>query len=272
MEWFIRGEIMEFEKFAERRAPYRKALAEIRKLRFSIDDFIHHNPAFVGHMNIARLLALYETYKLTLGLAGHIAEVGVWKGATLLYFAKLAQIFEPESLTLIHGFDWFRGMARGADEMTARVTELWNESPSTEDEVRPRTSQEADEMYQRVTRLISAQDLDKVVRLHKMDVTEELDQFFDEHSHLQFKIVFLDAGTYEVVHACLPHFWPRLNAGGVLILDQFNHEIAPGETRALREYLPDLPVRSYHFTSRPSGYIVKPGPSDRTPAEGLKPR
>jgi hypothetical protein len=86
---------MEYTKFDGSRGPYRKALDEIKKLGFDIDDYIHHNPAFAGHMNISRFLALYETYKQTLGLAGHIAEVGVWKAPSLLFFAKLTQLFEP---------------------------------------------------------------------------------------------------------------------------------------------------------------------------------
>ncbi len=249
---------MEYAKFAKRRAPYRKALAKFREMEFTVDDYIHHNPSFAGHMNLARFLALYETYKRTLGLSGHIAEVGVWKASCLLYFAKLTQLFEPESLTLVHGFDWFRGLWPGVDEMTGHVKELWKESTRSEDENRPRTIEEGEEMYRKIGKLIAIQNLDHIVHLHKLDVTKELDSFFEEHPHIQFKIVFLDAGTYEVVKACLPHFWPRLISGGVLILDQFNNEIAPGETRAVREYLPDIPIHSFIFTGHPSAYIVKP--------------
>lgn len=113
-------------------------------------------------------------------------------------------------------------------------------------------------MYKKIKRLISIQNLEHIVHLHKLDVTKELDQFFKKHPHIQFKIVFLDAGTYEVTKACLPHFWPRLTIGGILILDQFNHEISPGETRAVWEFLPNVPVHTYVFTNHPSAYIIKP--------------
>lgn len=250
---------MEYTKFESRRGPYRKALAEIQGMGFTFYDYIHHTPAFAGHMNLSRFLALYETYKKTLGLAGHIAEVGVWKASSLLYFGKLTQIFEPESITLVHGFDWFQGTQMGPDEMKQRVQYLWKASSSTEEENRPRTEGEAEDMYKKIKRLIALQSLDNVVHLHKLDVTKELDGLFEEHPHIQFKIVFLDVGTYEVTKACLPHFWPRLNAGGVMILDQFNNEIAPGETRAVREFLPNIPINTYTFTNHPSAYIVKPG-------------
>ncbi|MHC4919078.1 MAG: class I SAM-dependent methyltransferase [Planctomycetota bacterium] len=253
---------MEYTKFGKRRAPYGKALAEIQQMDFTFHDYIHHNPAFAGHTNLARFLALHETYKQTLGLAGHIAEVGVWKASCLLYFAKLTRIFEPESPTLVHGFDWFKGTVWGPDEQTDKVQKLIAESATSEEENRPRTDAEAEAMYATIKKLIAVQGLDNIAHLHKLDLTKDLDRFFGGHPHIQFKIVFMDSGTYEVTKACLPHFWPRLVVGGVMILDQFNHEIAPGETRAVREYLPDMPVHSYGFTNHPSAYIVKPGSTE----------
>ena len=250
---------MEYTKFADRRDPYRRGLAEIQAMGFTVDDYFHHNPAFAGHMNLARFLALYETYKRTLQLAGHIAEVGVWKASCLLYFAKLTKIFEPESPTLVHGFDWYRGNVSGPDEKTARVQKLLKTSPSSEEVGRSRTVDEAEEMYQTVKKLIAVQGLDHIVHLHKLDVTTELDQFFEKHPHIQFKIVFLDLATYDTVKASLSHFWPRILPGGVLILDTFNHEITPGETRAVRECLPNAQVQQYVFTNHPSAYIVKGG-------------
>jgi predicted O-methyltransferase YrrM len=87
-----------------------------------------------------------------------------------------------------------------------------------------------------------------------MDVTKELDAFFEAHPHLRFKIVFLDAGMYEVVKACLPHFWERLNKGGILILDQYNFEVAPGETQAVTEFLKDKEVRTFPYGWMPTAY------------------
>ncbi|WP_447603700.1 class I SAM-dependent methyltransferase [Nitrospira sp. Nam80] len=240
---------MEYTKFATRRDPYWSGLKEILKLGFTELDYIHYNPAFAGHMNISRYLALYEAYKRTLGLAGHIAEVGVYKAASMLYFAKLIQIFEPESLTLVHGFDWFQGIkhGNGDDESLPRVQRMVEQDACGPVD------------YERICKLVSLQNLDHIAYIHRLDVTKELDQFFREYPHLQFKLVFMDAGAYEVVRACLPRFWPRLVSGGVMIFDQFNHEIAPGETRAVREYLPDnVPIKSFTFATMPSAYVVKP--------------
>jgi hypothetical protein len=190
-------------------------------------------------MTLSRFLVLYELYKMTLGVAGHIAEAGVYKGAGTLLFAKLTQIFESESLTLVHGFDWFEGMEPTAEER--EVVECSYQ-----------------EDYSRLMRLIRAQKLDHIVHIHKLDLQADLDRFLSENASLQFKLVFLDAGQYEVVKSCLKGFWPRLTSGGALVLDQFNHEHAPGEACAVREFLPDAKLRTFPFGWMPTAYVIKP--------------
>jgi hypothetical protein len=145
---------METIKFAERKKPYYEGLEAIKNMGYDIEDFIHHFPCFTGHMTISRFLAFHDIYQKTLGLAGHIAEIGVFKGDTLLFFAKLAQIFESESLTQIHGFDWFKGSDPSEFE-----TGIPNGSYT--------------ESYERVKKLIEVQQLQNLIRLHKMDVTKE---------------------------------------------------------------------------------------------------
>jgi hypothetical protein len=190
-------------------------------------------------MNLGRYLALYEAYKLALPYAGHIAEAGVYLGSVTLLFGKLTRLFEPEALTLVHGFDWFRG-ARGEGEEAELVKAgTYGES------------------YERVKRLIDVQGLHDVIRLHKLDLTHDLPALFERFPHLQFKLVFLDCGYYDVVRACIENFWPRLTPGGVLLFDNFNHETAPGKARAVRELLPHEPIRTFPFAFQPTEYVIK---------------
>jgi len=230
--------VFETQKFADLKKPYYKGLEIIKNLNYDVVDFIHHFPCFTGHLTLARFLALYECYQKTLGISGHIAEVGIYKGAILLFFTKLTQIFESQSLTQVHGFDWFKG--NEPDEFESKI--VWHGDA---------------ESYERVMKLIEAQGLSNIVFVHKLDVTKELGAFFEQHSHLQFKLVFLDAGMYRVVKAALPIFWDRLTKGGYLVLDQFNHEVAPGETKAVTELLPDRVIHTFPYAWMPTAYIIK---------------
>lgn len=230
---------METRKFDHRREPYWRGIQQILEMGISPSDLIHHAPAFAGHINLGRFLALYEGYKMALPFAGHVAEAGIWKGTCTLFFAKLTRIFEPKSLTLVHGFDWFRGAHMEGDEV-GLVQEGAYSAP-----------------LEWVSKLVSVQGLDDVVRLHNLDLSQDLPAFFSKHPHLQFKLVLLDCGLYKVVRACIEHFWPRLTPGGLLILDNFNHETSPGETTATRELLAGKPIRTFGFAAQPTAYLIK---------------
>ncbi len=237
---YAQGEL-ETAKFEGARKPFYDGIDRIKHLGYTTDEFIHHFPCFTGHLTLSRFLSLFECYQKTLGVSGHIADVGVYKGASMLFFAKLVKIYEAATLTQVHGFDWFRGNAPSATD---------------DPKVLPGSSTES---YERVAELVAAQSLNDIVRIHPLDVTKELDGFFDRYPHLQFKLIFLDTGTYDVVKACLSRFWQRLTVGGILVLDQYNVEIAPGETRAAREFFDGtgVKIRTFPHGWMPTAYVVK---------------
>jgi hypothetical protein len=205
-------------------------------MEYTPADFYEHFSCFIGAKQISRFLSLFECYKMTLGIAGHIAEVGVYRGAVSLFFAKLSLLYEPHALTQVHGFDLFERAV--ASEEGKGFTYV--------------------ESYQRVRELVDVQGLQRYVLLHQLDVRHELKGFFEKHPHLQFKLVFLDCGEYHAVSSCLREFWPRLTPGGIVVFDQFNNEVAPGETRAVKEFLPSgAVIRTFPNGWMPTAYVVK---------------
>ena len=65
---------------------------------------------YVRRQHLKRFLALYEVFKLVLPVKGSVIECGVWRGFSLMAWAKLSTMLEPENLTRrIYGFDTFEG-------------------------------------------------------------------------------------------------------------------------------------------------------------------
>jgi len=207
-------------------------------LDYPITDFLSHFPAFIGRQTLLRNLTLYELYKKTLGIGGHIAEVGVYKGAGSILFGKLIHLYEPESLTMVHGFDLFRG----TDTDTASELQVSGGNLSDESKLRE---------------LIRLQELHGTVKIHNLDARTDFPAFFEKYPHLRFKMVFLDSGTYSVTSASIKALWPRLNVGGIMVFDQYNNEVAPGETRAVQELLPDEKIQTIQPSWMPCSYICK---------------
>lgn len=228
----------EYIKFDKLRASYKEGVENMEKMDFSFQEIIEDFPRFSGHMSIGRYLTLYELYKKTEGIAGHIAEVGTYKGTSLLWFGKLLQLFEPNSLTQAHGFDWFEGT--GDDSVELKI-EKGSYSYN----------------YEELLKVIEYQNIDNVCFVHKLNVITELEKFFEDNPHFYYKMVFLDAGFYDVVKKSIEVLWPRLNKGGILVLDQFGHELSPGEAMAVKELLPDQKIRTINNSWMPNAYIIK---------------
>lgn len=57
-----------------------------------------------------------------------------------------------------------------------------------------------------------------------------------------FSVVHLDLDTLQSTRAALEFFWPRMVAGGVIVLDDLDWSHCPGVRQALNEILPEVPV------------------------------
>lgn len=240
-KWISRG-TLEAQKFDYRRKQYYEYLDYLKENipGGGVNEILEHFTAYVGHMSLHRVFTIYELYKKTLGMAGHIADVGVYKGASSLLFAKLIKIFESEALTMCHGFDWFKGTG----ELSSVDSKLVEEG-----------SYRAD--YEELKLLIEKQGFDNIFKIHKLNLLTDLDIFFKENAHLRFKLVMMDAGIYDVMKVAIPFFWERLNCGGIMIFDQYSCQFAPGETLAIHELLPNVEVHTISNSWMPNAYIIK---------------
>lgn len=231
----------EYMKFNKDRPAYEDGVKKMMALPgFAKEDYFNHFPAFIGHLTLSRYLILYEAYKMVINTPGHIAEIGMDKGTVSILFAKLTKLFEPNSITLVHGFDWFLGT-----------------KPSEEEAFLQEGTYKTDQQI--VEELIRANNLENIVHIHNLDASKELPDFFNrnENKHLEFKLVFIDCGIYGVVSECIKHFWNRLTPGGIMVLDHFSFEQAPGEMRAIREFLPNVKFQKFSFGWMPAAYAIK---------------
>lgn len=227
-------------RFQHRRARYYEYVNELEKMRVPAADLLQHFTTYIGHMTLSRVLALHDLFRSAQGVAGHVADVGVFKGASSFLFAKLIQIYESESLTLCHGFDWFEGQLSGLNDSSCAPDDSFQSN------------------YDEICRLAELQGLTNILKIHRLDLRSELDRFFDDAPHIRFRMVHMDCGKFEVVKAALPVFWNRLNKGGLMVFDQYCHEHAPGETLALHEFLPeDVAIHSIPHCWTPTAYLVK---------------
>jgi macrocin-O-methyltransferase TylF-like protien len=197
----------------------------------SIETKLENFPKYVRRQHLKRFLAMYEIFKMVLQIKGSIVECGVFRGFSLMSWAKLSSILEPENLTRrIYGFDSFNGFPS--------VTEM---DRSAAGDAEPGDFQGSN--YDELQEIIRVYDQDRFlghipkVQLIRGDATKSISGFVKENMHLLVSLLFLDMDLYEPTKAALEHFLPRMPKGAVLAFDDLDNPIWPGETTALLEGL-----------------------------------
>jgi O-methyltransferase len=197
---------------------------------------------------LAALCAATE-HVVAAGIPGAIVECGVWRGGSMMAAALTLQRLEGDDREL-YLFDTFAGMTRPGeadrDYTGASVMPGWLH-------------------YQRDARDPAAVALEQVRdallstgydpgRLHFVEGPVE--ETVPASAPSQIALLRLDTDWYESTRHELLHLYPRLEAGGVLIIDDYGH--FQGARRATDEFFAGHPLllARVDYTGR---MAVKPG-------------
>jgi hypothetical protein len=193
----------------------------------SLEEKLENFPKYVRRQKLKRFLALYEVFKLALPVKGSVVDCGVYKGFSLMSWAKLSAMLEPENLTRrIYGFDTFRGFPTSSSQD--------GNSTST-----PQPGELASDSHDELLELIAEFDRDRFlghiqkVYLVRGDMSATIPEFVADNPHLVVSLLFLDADLFEATGAALRHFVPRMPRGAVIAFDELDNPQWPGETLAL---------------------------------------
>jgi len=197
----------------------------------SIEAKLENFPKYVRRQHLKRFLAMYELFKLILPVKGSVVECGVFRGFSLMSWAKLSTILEPENLTRrIYGFDTFNGFptVSSSDRNGSGVAEVGDFQTSS---------------YEELLELIRLYDQDRFLghipkmQLIRGDVTKTIPDFVQQNRHLLVSLLFIDLDLYEPTKVALEQIVPRMPKGAIIAFDELDNPIWPGETEALLEKL-----------------------------------
>lgn len=213
----------------------------------SITEKIEAFPKFVSRQSMAKFLTKYEIFKKILPVNGSIVECGVLHGGGLLAWAKLSSIFEPANhVRKVIGFDTFEGFPSVSDQdtRTGQFHELKKGglTGSAQDNV---------------SRAVEVYDLNRPighipkVELVAGDITVTASEYVAANPHLVVSLLYLDLDLYEPTKAAIEAFLPRMPKGSIIVFDELNAKIFPGETLAVEETigLRNLRIERFAFDS-----------------------
>lgn len=211
---------MKFKTADQRYLTARKSFAE-RSGRPELWSIVDHWPLYVGLGNLSRFLAIADLLRSTLGVPGHVAEFGTWRGANTLFLAKLLRVFDPHGAKVVHAFDSFEGLKEFRPQ-DAAAQELGGSYKGSLEELRA---------------VIELHDMQDDVVIHQGVIEQTLPAALAQDEALSLSFVYCDTDLYASTLTILDNAHPRLAQGGVFVLDEWNHAGFPGETVAVREFI-----------------------------------
>jgi len=186
---------------------------------------IDHWPLYCGISNLARNIIISDFLRSTLDVPGHVAEFGSWRGANVLFIAKLLRIFDPIGSKIVHCFESFEGLNKFGKEDTDESKKLV--------EGRYKGS------YEELMDTISLYHLNDEIEIHKGRIEDTLPETLTKNKSLTFSFIYSDVDLYEPTRIVIETLNDRLSKGGLFIFDQWNDERWQGETQAVNEFLKD---------------------------------
>ena len=190
---------------------------------------------YVSREAVTKFLARNEVFKKQLGVHGSILDFGVRRGASLMQWAHLSAIYEPANYTReIVGFDTFKGFPE--------VDVRYDVGTCNEIISRGALSVEAG-MKEDIQRAIGLHDSTrflghmKKTRIVEGDILDTLAPFLEDNRHIVVSLLHIDVDVYAPTKHILENVLPRMPKGAVILFDEINMKVFPGETVALSEVI-----------------------------------
>ena len=229
--------------------------------KFNIDplDAVKLFPALARRQWLKRFLAHVELFKKTLDVPGDIAELGVFRGLSLMTWANLLEAYCIGDRTkTVYGFDNWKGFQELSPEDGKEIKDA---------DVQKVVGGFSPERYfEELKEALNIFDADRFipwkarVKLVVGNIEETVPKFVKENPGVRFSLIHFDVDIYKPTKVALENLWPILSRGGVMLFDEYSIPNWPGETKAVDEFFADKPgirIKTFPWTNAPAGYIVK---------------
>ena len=167
-----------------------------------------------------RLFALIQAVRFvsSASIPGDIVECGVWRGGSMMAAARTL-LSGGDTMRNLHLFDTFEGMSPPTDRDVAIDGQTARSLLQTQDRNDQQSAWCVATLDDVTTNMESTGYATDLVHYVKGKVEDTIPQ----HAPSQIAILRLDTDWYESTRHELEQLYPRLNIGGVLIIDDYGH-------------------------------------------------
>lgn len=194
---------------------------------------MHSFCRYIPRQSLGHFLARNEIFKEIIDVHGSICDFGVYRGSSFFAWQQLSSIYEPYNHTRkVIGFDSFDGFSNigefdeNLSEETVALKTCGGMAFSGEDEIR---------------RGVDLIDLNRPLgHMTKGSIVtgalpESFDTYLVDHPETTISLANLGLGLYGPTVELMKQIKPRLTKGSIVVLEEANQAMWPGETKALNE-------------------------------------
>ncbi|CAM2007632.1 TylF/MycF/NovP-related O-methyltransferase [Acanthopleuribacter pedis] len=194
----------------------------------------------------AKFLAHADLFRKIQHLKGAVVECGVFKGTSLIGLATLRHLLDQNAARPIIGFDTFDLFPETQFEADQAKRQGFIDEAGDQ-------SIGVDQLHQ----VLRHKGIDQNIALVAGDILHTLPAWCSANPDQMIALINLDTDIYEPAQIILEYLWPRLEPGGILLLDDYG--VFPGETQAADEFFGPLglTIASLPYRETPR-YVVKP--------------
>lgn len=185
--------------------------------------------------NIGRRWTLWQLARLVAAVPGDTAECGVFQGSStyLICHSTGGRLENPRTH---HVFDSFEGLS----EPTNADGDYWSRGTF------------ACDLDTVKANLASLRNLS----WHKGWIPDR----FKDVEDRKFAFVHIDVDLYEPTRDSVEFFYPRMSKGGIIVCDDYGCTTCPGATRAIDEFLREMPEKAISLACG-GGFLIRDCPT-----------
>jgi hypothetical protein len=201
---------------------------------------------FSPKTRINKMLSHYELYKLIVGLPGHIFELGVYKGASLVRLATYRDALENDYSRKIVGFDAFGDFPTERLELKEDLHFIDGFENLGGEGLKERE----------VSSILESKGFENF-ELVKGNVFDTLPNYLNKNPETRIAFLHLDMDVKEPTDFALEQLYDRIVPGGLIVFDDYNS--VAGETISVDIFLKkySLKIEKLPFYNVPS-FVRKP--------------
>jgi O-methyltransferase len=212
---------------------------ELNDAEHAIIDYVVENRLSMGSREALYGTLLACKHVMDSGVPGDFVECGVWRGGNAMIAAMMFDLYEEDRKCFL--FDTFTGMtAPTADDFTnsdhkAAYIEFTKRQKVEHNDWCYASLEDVKNVFEQKPQLSN------IIRLVKGDVADTLRR--KENLPTNIAVLRLDTDWYESTKLELEILYPKLEKGGVLIIDDYGHWA--GSKKATDEYFSNGPKRPF---------------------------